>query len=96
MSSPLTPSGAQAAAEEIFPAPAVSRFWSGRRALKQAEAKRRAAERVIAAHCIDRRLGLKALETLSNEARRLAIGGRNVPREISETMAELENALGLK
>lgn len=96
MTLPFTESGAHAAAAEIFSAPPLPRFWGGARVLKQVEAKRRDAERIIDAHCIDRRLALKALETLSNEERRLAISGRSVPHDLSEVVAELEEALGIK
>ena len=96
MSQPFAETGAHAAAAEIFPAPVVSRFWGGARALKQVETNRRNAERIIDAHCIDRRLALKALETLSNEERRLAISGRSVPHDLSEVVAEFERALGVK
>ena len=96
MSLPFRESGAHAAAAEIFPAPIVSRFWGGARAVKEVEANRHAAERVIDAHCVDRRLALMALETLSNEERRLAISGRSVPHELSVVLAELEKALGVK
>ena len=96
MSLPFHESGAHAAAAELFPAPLVTKFWGAARAQKQFEANRRNAERVIDAHCIDRRLARKALEALSNEERRLAISGRSVPHDVSEIVAELEKALGLK
>jgi hypothetical protein len=93
---PSHESGAHTVAAEIFPTPVVSRFWGGARAVKQVEAKRHAAERVIDAHCADCRLALMALETLSNEERRLAISGRSVPHESLVVVAEFEKALGVQ
>lgn len=90
------PSGAHIAAEEIIPMPLLPRLLGGRAAVRQIEARRRSAERIIEAHCLDRALGWKAWHALTAEARRCALAGRNVPSDMLEAIAELERALGLE
>ena len=88
------PSGAHVAAEEIIPMPVLPRLLGGRAAVRQVEARRRMAERVIESHCLDRSVGVKALHALNAEARRLALGGRIVPADMLDAIATLERALG--
>jgi len=89
-------SGPRAAAEEIIPMPLLPRLFGGRALARQIEGRRRAAERIIEAHCLDRRLGLQALQALSAETRRAAISGRSVSPEMTDAIAALESALGIK
>lgn len=87
-------SGAHAAAEEIIPMPLLPRLLGGRAAVRQVEARRRSAERIIETHCVDRAVALQALHALEGEARRLALGGRPVPTDVLEAIAALGRALG--
>lgn len=89
-------SGAQAAAEEMFPMPALPVLWGARRVRRQIDGRRANAERIISAHCIDRSLGEKALRALSSAARRLAVTGRPVPTDMADAISALEHALGIK
>jgi len=87
-------SGARVAAEEIIPMPLLPRLLGGRAAVRQVEARRRNAERIIGSHCVDRSVALQALHALDAEARRLALGGRTVPAEVLEAISALQRALG--
>lgn len=89
-------SGASMAAEEIIPMPLLPRLLGGRAAVRQVEAKRRGAERIIEAHCVDRALALQALHALQSETRRHALTGRLVPTDVLEAIAALERALGIE
>lgn len=88
-------SGARAAAEEIIPMPLLPRLLGGRAAVRQIEAKRRNAERVIETHCVDRAVALLAWHALTGEARRLALSGRSVPSDMLQATTALERALGM-
>jgi hypothetical protein len=87
-------SGAREAAEEILPLPPLPKFFGGKSLVRRIAGQRLNAERVIAKHCIDRCLGVQALNALDGEARRLALSGRSVPVDIADAIAALEHALG--
>ncbi len=93
---PEAKSGPRAAAEEIVPLPLLPRLWGGGKLLKQIEARRNEVERIIEAHCFDRRLAERALEALSAEVQRLAIGGRSVPPDMLDVIAVLQKTLEIK